>query len=214
MRVLATLTIPALVCAAAVACYPDQMDSLTQTASVTTLVDSQAPLRDARTFAMPDTIVAVNGVAGVVGVVGHDSEKQILTRIRESLISRGWRDVTDIRAEKPDVVVLTAVVVQGHTGAAYGDWWSAWGFWPGWGVTYSADWVWSSPDGTVTFTYETGTLLITMLDRHHDDTINKRVPLLWAAGVNAVLVPPTANLDLAIAGIDQAFAQSPYLVRQ
>jgi hypothetical protein len=74
--------------------------------------------------------------------------------------------------------------------------------------------VWSSPDGTVTFTYETGTLLITMLDRNHDDRTNKRVPVLWAAGVNAVLATSPINLDLAIAGIDQAFAQSPYLVRQ
>jgi hypothetical protein len=211
MRVVATLAIPALVCAAVVACYPDQMDSFTQTASVTTLVDSQAPLREARTFALPDTIVAVIRGVGVAAIAGED---QILTRIRESLILRGWKDVTDIRAEKPDVVVLTAVIEQGNAGVAYGDWWAAWGFWPGWAGAYGADWVWSTPDGAVVFTYETGTLLITMLDRNHDDRTNKRVPVLWAAGVNAVLATSPINIDLAIAGVDQAFAQSPYLVRQ
>jgi hypothetical protein len=210
MRAFSVLSIPALLCAAAVACYPDQMDSLTETASVTTLVDSQGvALLDARTFAMPDTIVVVNRGAGVVG---HNGDDQILARIRESFISRGWRDVTNLRAEKPDVVVLTAAVEQAHTGVAYGDWWSAWGYWPGWGGSYGSDWAWGYPSG-VTFTYESGTLLIVMLDRRHDNTSEKRVPVLWAAGVNAVLATPTFNIDLAIAGVDQAFAQSPYLLR-
>jgi len=211
MRVAAILAISALVCAATVACYPDQMDSFTQTSSVVTLVDSQAPLSEARTFALPDTIVAVIRGVGAASIAG---ENQILARIRESLISRGWKDVTAIRAEKPDVVVLTAVVEQSLAGFAYGDWWAAWGFWPGWAGAYGADWVWSTPDGAIVFTYETGTLLITMLDRNHDDRTNKRVPVLWAAAVNAVLATTPINLDLAIAGIDQAFAQSPYLLRQ
>jgi hypothetical protein len=211
MRAFAAFTIPALICAATVGCYPDQMNLLTQTVSVTTLVDSGAPLKAARTFAMPDTIVVVN--RGGAGVIDRDGENEILARIRESFISRGWRDVTSIRAETPDVVILTAALEQSHEGVAYGDWWSAWGYWPGWAGAYGPDWVWAVPGGTVTFTYESGTLLIVMLDRHHDDTAEKRVPVLWAAGVNGVLATPVFNLDVAIGGVDQAFAQSPYLNR-
>jgi hypothetical protein len=64
----------------------------------------------------------------------------------------------------------------------------------------------------VTFTYDTGTLLITMLDVQHGDASSRRVPLLWAAGVSGVLT--SSSLQGALEGIDQAFTQSPYLERK
>jgi hypothetical protein len=63
----------------------------------------------------------------------------------------------------------------------------------------------------VEFTYEAGTLLITMLDLVHGDASTRQVPLLWAAGINGVLT--SSSLDGALAGITQAFSQSPYLER-
>jgi hypothetical protein len=50
-----------------------------------------------------------------------------------------------------------------------------------------------------------------MLDVQHGNTSTKRVPLLWAAGVQGVLT--ASSLNGALTGIDQAFAQSPYLER-
>jgi hypothetical protein len=50
-----------------------------------------------------------------------------------------------------------------------------------------------------------------MLDVAHGNTNAKRVPLLWAAGVDGVLTQ--SSLDGALKGIDQAFTQSPYLER-
>jgi hypothetical protein len=51
-----------------------------------------------------------------------------------------------------------------------------------------------------------------MLDIQHGNMSTKRVPLLWAAGVSGVLT--ASSFTGALAGIDQAFAQSPYLERQ
>jgi hypothetical protein len=34
-------------------------------------------------------------------------------------------EIVDVRAERPDVVVLTAVLEE-NTGVAYSDWWSGW----------------------------------------------------------------------------------------
>jgi hypothetical protein len=51
-----------------------------------------------------------------------------------------------------------------------------------------------------------------MLDVRHGDESSKRIPLLWAAAINGVLT--SSSLDGALAGVDQAFVQSPYLERQ
>ncbi|HEY2379281.1 MAG TPA: DUF4136 domain-containing protein [Gemmatimonadaceae bacterium] len=212
MRPLASLTVLALV-AVATSCYPDQITSTTQLASITTLVDSQAPLRNARTFALPDTIIhsmSLNGTG--TGTITHAGDAEIIATIRSGLLAFGWQEVTNVAVQRPDVVVLTAVLEQTNTGVFYPDWWANWGWWPGWPVSYGADWVWTSPVDAVAFTYQTGTLLIAMLDVEHGNTSTKRVPLLWAAGVSGVLTPSSFNG--ALAGIDQAFAQSPYLERR
>jgi Domain of unknown function (DUF4136) len=210
MRALAPISILAVSCAAATSCYPDSITSTSQLASVTTLVDSQAPLRNARTFALPDTII--HAKANGAGLIGHDNDTEILARIRAGLVAFGWREIADVRTQQPDVVVLTAALEQTNTGVAYTDWWSTWGWWPGWPTSYGPDWAWTYPVNAVTFTYETGTLLITMLDITHGNATSKRVALLWAAGVNGVLT--SSSLNGALTGIDQAFEQSPYLERQ
>ena len=209
MRARSALILLAVSVAIGTTCYPYQITSVSQLASVTTLVDSQAPLRNARTFALPDTIIHAMAIGA--GVIGHTGDDKILAQIRSGLLAFGWREITDVRAERPDVVVLTAVLEQTNTGVAYTDWWSAWGWWPGWPVSYGPDWSWGYPVNAVTFTYQTGTLVITMLDVAHGNTGARRVPLLWAAGVDGVLTQ--SSLDGALKGIDQAFSQSPYLER-
>jgi hypothetical protein len=211
MKSLATLIVPALVIVMT-SCYPDQITSTTQLSSVTTLVDSQAPLRAARTFALPDTIIHSMSLTGTgTGTITHAGDADILAAIRSGLLLFGWQEV-NVSVERPDVVVLTAVLEQTNTGVAYTDWWANWSWWPGWPAAYGPDWVWTSPVNAVAFTYQTGTLLITMLDIQHGNMSTKRVPLLWAAGVSGVLT--ASSFTGALAGIDQAFAQSPYLERQ
>src|SRR4051812_1159784 len=110
MRV--TLALPVmLLSSAAIGCYPEQIASLTQTVSVTTLVDSQAALKTAHTFALPDTIVHPARAQGA-DVIGHEHDSQILATIRSNLVVLGWREITNLAAERPDVVVLTFVLEQ------------------------------------------------------------------------------------------------------
>ena len=210
MRTRRLLVIGAAASLAAAGCYDNQdVTSVSDFASVTTLVDSQAPLRAARTFALPDTVIHVS-LQGAPTVTTHDGDAQILARIRTGFIALGWREVTDVRAAGADVVILTAVLEREQTGVAYGGWGSSWGYWPGWPAGYTG-YGWGFPGAGVEFTYEAGTLLITMLDLLHGDASTKRVPLLWAAGINGVLT--STSLQGALDGITQAFVQSPYLER-
>lgn len=212
MRVPAIRLILVLCGVAVASCYPDQIvTSVTQLASVTTLVDSQSPsLHQARTFALPDTVVHAKRDTGA-GLIGHQGDAQILANIRQNLTAMGWQELTDVPPEVPDVVVLTVVFETSNTGVAYTNWWGGWGWWPGW-PGYGPDWGWGYPGNAVTFTYETGTLAVVMLDTRHGDTSKHRVPILWAGAVNGVLTQ--SSLQGALTGLNQAFAQSPYLVRQ
>src|SRR4051812_19599308 len=196
---------------AVIGCYPEQIASLTQNVSVTTLVDSQAALKTAHTFALPDTIVHPARAQGA-DVIGHEHDAEILGTIRSNLVALGWREITDVATARPDVVVLTFVLEQTNTGVAYSNWWGGWSSWPGWPVGYGPDWFWGYPGNATTFTYESGTLAMVMLDLRNGDQSARRVPLLWAGAVNGVLV--IASFPESLSGTDQAFIQSPYLERE
>ena len=139
MRTRRLLVIGAAASIAAAGCYPNQQDvtSVSDFASVTTLVDSQAPLRAARTFALPDTVIHVS-IGEATPTTSHDGDTRILDRIRAGFIAFGWREITDVRAAGADVVILTAVLEREQTGVAYPGWGSSWGYWPGWPAGYTA----------------------------------------------------------------------------
>ena len=141
----------------------------------------------------------------------NDNDAEILARIRAKFIAAGWIDVTGLQGVRPDVVVLTSALAQEHTGTVYDAWWGSWGYWPGWPTAYGSDWIWGVPGTEFEFTYFTGTLIITMLDVNDADATQRRIPALWLAAINGVLT--SSAVDGALNGINQAFVQSPYLVR-
>jgi hypothetical protein len=98
-----------------------------------------------------------------------------------------------------------------ETGVAYGGWYSAWGYLPYWGPSVNSGWGWGVPSGTLAYAFQAGTLITVMLDvRGPRNVETKEIPLLWAAAVDGV-VSGGSTTSRVLAGIDQAFAQSPYL---
>jgi hypothetical protein len=199
-----------LACAGIAACYPGEVISVPLLASVTTMVDSQAPLKAARTFAIIDTVALVLRNGGPSDL--RPDRVAIVTRIRTELIARGWAEIRDFRAVRPDVVVLAAVFVSENNGVAFNEWWGNYGFWGGWPAGFGPGWTWGVPGVEVAFPFASGTLAIVMLDLRNADATNQRIPLLWAALVNGVVTNQAR--DAALVGISQAFLQSPYLERR
>jgi hypothetical protein len=179
--------------------------------AVITLVDSGAALRSSRTFALPDTVVRLSPSGPGMG---HEASSAIVSRVREHLLRLGWTEVGAVRGAQPDVVVLIAEAERIQSTYAYADWFGAWGYLPYWGPSVSSASVWGVPSGEIPFAFVAGTVLITMLDLRIQRASNiDAIPLLWAAGLDGVVTTAANTLDRALAGIDQAFAQSPYLVR-
>jgi hypothetical protein len=176
--------------------------------SVVTVVDSGPSLRSARTFVLPDTVVALPVASAVTG---HGADHEITTAIRGHLVALGWRDAGHDSTGVPDVVVLAATATQAQSGVMYPDWFAAWGFLPYWGATVDRSWTWTTPDGAIPYTYEPGTLVVAMLDLRAEDAPTKRLHLLWAAALDGMIASPDTAAQRTIHGIDQAFAQSAYL---
>lgn len=176
--------------------------------SVITLVDSvSSDLGTARTFAMPDTVIEV---AGSAFSFDHANDQQVVDRVRQHLVALGWREVAGVDAN-PDVVVLNAASTRIETGVAYFGWFDSWGYLPYWG-SVDGSWAWGLPAGAVPYAFPAGTLITVMLDLRvpRGSDPDKRIPLLWASAVDG-LVNGSFTVERALDGVDQAFAQSPYL---
>ena len=203
-------TIASLLTAAllATSCESSDLVATGTSGAVITIVDDGAALNSARTFALPDTIVRLSASGGGMG---HEASQAIVNRVRAHLIRFGWADVTTVHGAQPDVIVLIAAVERIQSSVAYVDWYGAWGYLPYWGPSVNSASVWGVPSGAIPFDYEVGTILITMLDLREQRGATDAIPLLWAAGLDGVVTTPTNTLSRAMLGVDQAFAQSPYL---
>jgi hypothetical protein len=192
----------------AAACEGPNTTNVRSFGAVVTVVDSGAALRSARTFTLPDTVVLLSQVGNAMGPA---LARELVAEIRAHFVSLGWIEVRlDEPALRPDVLVLVAASTQVQTGVLYSDWFSAWGFLPYWDTSVDPTWAWAFPGEVVPFTYQTGTLLVTMIDVRAPRSDTKTIPMLWAAGLDG-LVGEASTMARMHAGIDQAFEQSPYL---
>lgn len=194
------------------ACYGTDYNNVApnQAGVVITVVDQGPALASARTFALPDTVVEVPVGSNTLN---HQSDQQIIANVRAHMVALGWQDVGINPVARPDVVLLVAASTRIQTGVAYVDWFGAWGYLPYWGFGVDGGWIWGVPVGAVPYAFQAGTILISMLDRRADNATLRRIPLLWAAGMDGVITTTANTTERALAGIDQAFAQSPYLRR-
>ena len=174
--------------------------------AVVTLVDSGPALKTARTFVLPDTVIRLaQGTA-----VSAEVADAMVREVRAHFLELGWTELQDTLTSRPDVVVLLASSTRIETGYVYTDWYSSWGYLPYWGPSVDASWAWGVPGGAVPYSFQAGTLLITMLDVRAPRDSAKRIPLLWAAALDGV-IGDASTIERAADGLDQAFAQSPYL---
>ena len=194
------------------ACYATDYNNVAPnpTGVVITVVDNGPALATARTFALPDTVVELPVGSNTLN---HVSDHQIVANVRAHMVALGWQDVGINPAARPDVVLLVAANTRIETGVAYVDWFGAWGYLPYWGPSVDGGWIWGVPAGAVPYAFQAGTILISMLDRRSENPTARSIPLLWAAGIDGVVTTAANTTERALAGIDQAFAQSRYLVR-
>jgi hypothetical protein len=192
------------------ACYPDRsVDGTTEFASVTTAFDQAASFGTITKYALPDTVLYVPRREGEE--VPALTQNTILAELREQLNALGWQEVINARTTPVDVYVTAAVTSTDYIYFIY-DWWGYWGWYPYWPLGWGAGYTWYYPPYWYTYSYTTGTVLVGMVNGGPvTDPRPQAVPLVWVAAVNGVLADQSTNMAIVVAGIDQAFDQSPYL---
>jgi hypothetical protein len=196
-----------------VACYPGGAETVQDLDSVTTQHDRSASFTTIGTYALPDTIQEVSSAHGEPLAIDHSYDARILARVASNLDALGFQRV-DPTTTTPDVDVLvtaTATRYVEYVSYPFYDVWPGWagfgGYDGSWGIYYP--WVYGTTYATV---IDAGSLRIEMLDRRTADSTTKQLTAIWTASIDGVLGGSTESLVQRIEkGIDQAFAQSPYL---
>lgn len=182
-------------------CYPSRVESIDDFDTATTLHAPGADFSTVGTYAIVDTIFEIGDSSGPA--IDHGFDASVLANLKTNLNALGWTEV-DEHTTQPDMMVAVAVTTSTNVGWAGGwyDWYYGW--WGGWG--------WYYPPVYYPYSYQTGTLLVGMVDTDGAGGGTVTVPVVWVAAINGVL-RSTSSATVARINelIDQAFAQSPYL---
>jgi hypothetical protein len=183
-------------------CYPDyDLDDPEDFDIVGTFRDDAADFQSYQTYFMSDTIHEILD-GGVIEPSEGEFDDDILNEIANQMQLFGYTRITD-----PDAADVTLYVgnSQASVFSYYPGYW--WGYY-GWYYPWYGGWY-----GGYTYSYSTGSLFITMIDREKFDEAARNTGAVWAGIANGVLDYSSA-LDIknrAIKSVDQMFAQSPYL---
>jgi len=195
-------------------CYPNRAEFVDELDVAATDYDLDFPFETVLTYYMPDSIARITDDDNPkVPDLDPEDDAIILAKIADNFEAIGYQRLDeDVTQEEADVIIL----VSASTTQNVFLWWDYWGWWPGWGYYppgYGPGWGWGYPWGGVSgYSYTTGTLLIQMVDPNEPDDIDDTIPVVWLGLVNGLTQGSTTSIIArANRGIDQVFAQSPYL---
>lgn len=202
-RIFSYLIFGALTGLGILGCYPSGPDYTEDLDVVYTNFDDEFDFQSRSTYAMPDKIVVDVEISNS-GDTTYEYMKDIyadpiLARIETNMSAYGWTRV-DVSAN-PNVLLTPAGIAS--TTYFYTYWYNWWygGYWGGWG--------WYYPPYYSVSSYTTGSMIMVIADPNNDSPIN-RSPTAWIGAINGLL-NYSGDIDRVFTGIDNAFAQSPYL---
>ncbi|MGI9627921.1 MAG: DUF4136 domain-containing protein [Longimicrobiales bacterium] len=210
-----------LVAAAAVTgCYPGALSEADVSDIVLTAFDPAFDFSSAQTWAMPDTVVAID-LEGTNNAYAHTFDAEILAQVASNMAALGYTRELDPLTNGADLVVLVQANVSNNFSAytwyPYDPYWGfypGWGYWggyPGYGGYYP--WTGSYPPTTTIDNVRTGSIVIDMIDPNVEGSAEEgpSLSVRWGAILNGFADGVTASRITD--AIDQAFDQSPALGR-
>lgn len=196
------------------ACEKDpDMDKLDNKYVVYTNYDKKADFKAYGTYYLPDSILVI-GDKKEAEYWKDNNAQTILNAFAQNMESRGY--LRAVEREEAELGLQVSYVRSTYFLTEYGQpqWW--WGY-PGyWDAPYWGNWGggWYYPY-SVTYSYSTGSYLAEILNLNAPQGQSEKLPVLWTCYMSGLLSgSTTTNVNLAVEGVDQAFAQSPYLTNK
>lgn len=210
--------IPILLMAVAfTACQKEpDMNQLSSDLIVYTNYDKSANFNGYLTYAIPDSIMVLDDESKPTYFPANDTRTIAINKaINSEMATRGY-SLTNNPSEA-DLGIQVSYVKDTNTIVSYASnnpyWWygynyywpgSYWNpYWWGWGPSYSYP---------ISYTYTVGSLIIEIIALSDANPTTKKIPVIWTAYMAGILTSNQMNINRTVAGIYQAFEQSPYIL--
>ncbi|MCH6233621.1 DUF4136 domain-containing protein [Cognataquiflexum rubidum] len=191
-------------------CAPDLPEDVTTLDVVYTNFNPDFDFAQGTTFAIPENVVIVTETPIQPGqqppFIDFVAGRSILGAIRANMLARGFTQVNQFA--NPDYILLPTVPESNSLIFNY-NWW----FWDWWIPNLGAGlgWIYPGYQPAVVSSVSTGSLLIQLVNMKSVNASNQ-LEVDWVVIVNGALTgSQTSNTERAVAGINQAFIQSPYI---
>jgi len=161
------------------------------------------------TFTVTPTIQVQDNTSGEPSEYTRDASS-IIPQISQNMTSRGYTYIASVRGQPPPRTDLSVALYAYLGSQAYGGVYCNWYYW---GYPYGCYPTWGYYG-----TYNFGTLVMQMGDIKNAPPAQQppqgaQLALIWGGAIYGVLGTQQYNLQRVLTGIDQAFAQSPYIQR-
>lgn len=191
---------------AVVSCEKDpDMGQLDNDMVVYTDYDNQTDFSKFQTYFLPDSILEVGSHRAVYWK--DENAQKLIKAVESEMNSRGYQRITDPEQKNTaDLGVQLSYIAQTTTvvsGGYWGGWWdyAYWGpWWGGWYYPY-----------TVSYSYNTNSLIMEMVDLSESGTENAKLPVVWYSKASGYQYNSQYDILLMNDAISQAFEQSPYI---
>jgi hypothetical protein len=171
-----------------------------------------------KTFTVVDSIVHVLE-SGAADNITRRYDDFVIEQVRLNMLKMGFVEETNPEVTHADVVITISAISSTHV--VY-TWYPYWGWY--WGYpykstatekstgTYSYYYPW--PPYSTAYSYQSGSVLMEMVDVARVDPNVEKIPVIWAGIINGVMESSASGVETRLSdGIDQCFIQSPYLLK-
>lgn len=203
MKKLLLLTCMAL---AIISCEKDpDMGQLDSNMVVYTDYDKEADFGKFQTYFLPDSILEAGSHRATYWK--DDNALKLIKTVEACMNERGYQRITDPEQKNnADLGIQLSYVAQTTTvvGGGYWNGWWDYGYWgPWWGGWYYPY--------TVSYSYNTNSLIMEMIDLSESGTENAKLPVIWYSEASGYQYSSPYGIQLMNDAIGQAFTQSPYI---
>lgn len=200
-------------------CFPEEgLATVEESVLVVTENNPDFNFGNQDTYFMPDTIPFLTNEEDleIDEELLERYEQTILRTIEQIMGERGFTRLSeDATPNNTDLTINVAAIGLTNGGTI---WYPGWGYWwdyypPGWG--WGPGWGWYYPPGfggyPVSYSYNTGTVIISIGDTNVPDiSEGQLISLQWAGVVDGLLSGVSSETQIQ-ALVTQAFDQSPYI---
>jgi hypothetical protein len=175
-----------------------------------------------QTFVVVDTIIHLVQ-SGTTDDISRKYDAFILEQVRLNMLELGFAEELHPDVNPADVAITVSAMTSTHE--VY-TWYPYWGWYWGYGGYYpytgtNSEKIVAAPSYyypwfpyNTYYSYQSGSLLMEMVDVARVNPDVEEIPVIWAGIVNGVLETSQSGVKNRLSnGIDQCFVQSPYLLK-